>query len=112
MQTSILNEENNGNIKLSIGIDRYTKIVLSIIAVCLLLIVLNMYFKPGTLKALDTTQDVNLKYINGSSISGSEIPVDIHSIKGSDIWNNEIPVDLKSVNGNFIFGSDVPVRVR
>jgi hypothetical protein len=111
MLTSI-SKKNNENIKLNIGIDRYTKILLSIIAVCLLLIVLNMYFKAATLNALDTTQDVNLKYINGSSFSGSEIPVDIHSIKGSDIWNNEIPVDLKSVNGNFIFGSDVPVRVR
>lgn len=112
MQTSILNKEKNGNIKLSIGIDGYTKIVLSIIAVCLLLVVVNMYFKPATLHAVETTQDVNLKYINGSSISGSEVPVDIHSLKGSDLWNNEIPVDLKSVNGNFIFGSDVPVRMR
>lgn len=104
--------EKNGDLKLNVSIDRYTKIVLTTIAVCLLLVVVNMYFKPGSLNALETAQDVNLKYINGSSISGSEVPVDIHSLKGSDLWNNEIPVDLKSVNGNFIFGSDVPVRVR
>lgn len=110
-------------------LDKYTKIVLSVIAVCLILMVTNMYFKPSDLTAQQTVQDVNIKSINGSSLWGSEIPVnlkqlndrsissgnipvDIKSIKGRDLWNDQIPVDIKSVNGSFIFGQEVPVKVK
>ena len=118
---------NSMNTKLSL--DAYTKIVLTVIAVCLLLIVTNMYFAPGNLQALQTVQDVNIKSINGSSLWGSELPVNLKQIDGSSIgnknipvdlqsvnsrslWGEQIPVDIKSINGNIIFGTDMPVKVK
>jgi hypothetical protein len=108
--------------------DRYTKIVLSIIALCLMLITINIYFKPVNLNALETTQDVNIKSINGSSIYGNQIPVNLEKIngrnvennipvniqqlKGWDLWDSQLPVDIKSVNGNMIYGAEVPIKVR
>jgi hypothetical protein len=110
------------------SLDNYSKIVLSVIAVCLLLIVVNMYFKPSDVRAVETVQDVNIKSINGSSIWGSEIPVnmkqingrsinddipiDIRSVNGRNVFGDQVPMDLKSINGISIFGSDLPVRVR
>lgn len=111
--------------KLVVSLDKYSKILLSVIAVCLILIVTNLYFSPGTLHAYETVQDVNIKSINGSSIWGGEIPVDIkktssnnelnvnlQSIKGRNIWGDKLPVDIQAVNGQFIIGSDLPVKVR
>jgi hypothetical protein len=120
--------ESQNPVTIKFSLDKYTKIVLSIIAVCLILIVTNLYFKPSDLTAQQTVQDINIKSINGSSLWGSEIPVnlkqvndrsvgnnipvDIKSIKGRDLWNDQIPVDLKSINGTFIFGQNVPVKVQ
>jgi hypothetical protein len=121
--------ENSKHVNVKFTLDRYTKIVLSVIALCLVLIVTNMYFKPGELNAYQTVQDVNIKSINGSSLWGSELPIDlkeingrsinnynipvnIQSVKGRDLWDDKLPVDIKSVNGSFIFGSEVPVKVK
>lgn len=108
--------------------DNYTKIMLSIIAVCLLLITFNLYFSPKDLHALQNVQDVNIKSINGQSLWGDELPVnikevngrsisngmpvDLQSIKGRDLWDNQIPVDIQKVNGSQITGWDVPVKVK
>lgn len=124
----VIGVESQNPVTVKFTLDKYTKIVLSVIAVCLILIAGNMYFKPSDLTAQQTVQDVNIKSINGSSLWGSEIPVnlkqvndrsvgsnipiDIKSIKGKDLWNDQIPVDLKSINGNFIFGQNVPVKVQ
>jgi hypothetical protein len=125
----LISSENRNPVTVKFTLDKYTRIVLSVIAVCLILIVTNLYFKPADLTAQQTVQDVNIKSINGSSLWGSEIPVnlkqlndrsissgnipvDIKSIKGRDLWNDQIPVDIKSVNGSFIFGQDVPVKVK
>jgi hypothetical protein len=122
--------ENQNNIKnLKLSLDAYTKIVLSIIAVCLMLIVTNIYFKPANVQALQTVQDVNIKSINGSSLWGSElpvnlkqvdgrsinnskIPVDLQTINGRSLWGDQLPVDIKAINGSTIFGSELPVKVR
>lgn len=125
----LISIEDRDQVTVKFTLDKYTKIVLSVIAVCLILMVTNMYFKPSDLTAQQTVQDVNIKSINGSSLWGSEIPVnlkqlndrsissgnipvDIKSIKGRDLWNDQIPVDIKSVNGSFIFGQEVPVKVK
>ena len=116
-------------ITIKFTLDKYTKIVLSVIALCLIFIVSNIYLKPSNLEAQQTVQDVNLKYINGSSLWGSElpvnlkqingrsisndnIPVDIQSLRGQSLWDDKIPVDVKAVNGSTIFGSEVPVKVK
>lgn len=110
-----------------IHLDKYSKIVLSVIASCLVLIAANMYFSPKDVKAYDTVQDVNIKSINGSSISGSYIPVDIQRINGSTgkdlrvdirsvngrgVFGDKVPVDIQGINGQFFIGSDLPVKVR
>jgi hypothetical protein len=122
--------ENPNNMKnLKLSLDIYTKTVLTIIAVCLMLIVTNMYFKPSNVHAIQTVQDVNIKSINGSSLWGSElpvnlkqidgrsmsnskIPVDLQTINGRSLWGDQLPVDIKAINGSTIFGSDLPVKVR
>jgi len=129
MEKFLISQEDQKNITIKFTLDKYTKIVLSVIAICLLLIVTNIYFSPSTLEAQQTTQDVNIKYVNsqslwgnelpvnlkqvnGRSISGDNLPVDIHSLRGRDLWDDKLPVDIKAVNGGSIFGYDVPVKIK
>lgn len=106
-------------------LDKYTKLVLTAIAVSLMLITFNLYFSPAKVNATETVQDVNIKSINGSSISGSELPVDmkrvsssenigvdINSIRGRNIFGDKIPVDIQGVGGQFIIGGYLPVTTR
>jgi len=107
------------------SLDKYSKIVLTAIAVCLVLIVVNMYFSPVKLNASETVMDVNIKSVNGSSLWGNEIPIDLkkvstnndlsidlHSINGRNIFGDKLPVDIQSINGQFIFGGKIPVDTR
>lgn len=120
----MLNIESKNN-KLIISFDRYSKILLSVIAFSLVLIVINLYFSPGKLHAVETVQDVNIKSINGSSLWGSELPievkkisssneieVDLISVNGRKIWGDKMPVDIQAINGQFIIGSELPVKTR
>jgi hypothetical protein len=110
-----------------VQLDKYSRIVLTVIAVCLMLITANIYFSPKDVNAYDTVQDVNLKSINGSSFSGSDLPVDIRRIDGStsrslevdiksvngrNVFGDKMPVDIQSINGQFFIGSELPVKVR
>lgn len=124
-ETILRNSEQN---RVIFTLDLYSKVILSVIAFTLLLITCHLYFSPSDLNAVQSVQDVNIKYINGSSLWGSElpvnlkqlngrsfndeIPVDIKSIRGSQLWNQNIPVDIHLVNGNTIYGSEVPVKVK
>jgi len=111
--------------KLVVSLDKYSKILLTVIAVCLVLIVTNLYFSPGTLHAVQTVQDVNIKAINGSSLWNSEIPIEVkkittdndlnvnvQSINDRKIWGDKMPVDIQAINGQFITGSELPVKVK
>jgi hypothetical protein len=115
----------NKNNKVVVYLDKYSSILLSVIAVCLLLIVVNLYFSPGSLRAYDTVQDVNIKSINGSSLWGNEIPIEIKKINTSsdlninlksindrNIWGDKMPVDIQAINGQFIIGGNLPVNVK
>lgn len=115
-------------IPLKYTLDKYTKIILSVIAVCLTVLTFNTIFKPNILQADNSVQDVNIKSINGNSIWGDEIPInvkkinskstydnipiDIQSINGRSVWGDQLPIDLKSINGSSIFGGEVPVKVK
>jgi len=114
-------------VKTTVNLDKYSKSVLTVIAVCLLLITVNIYFGPGDANAYDTVQDVNIRSIGGSSISGGYMPVDlqridgsssknlkvdISSVNGRSVFGDKVPVDIQGVNGQFIIGSELPVRVR
>lgn len=113
------------NSKLVVSLDKYSKILLTVIAVSLVLIVTNFYFSSGTLHAVQTVQDINIKAINGSSLSGSELPIEMKKISASgdlnvnlkninsrNIWGDKLPVDIQAVNGQFIVGSNLPVTVK
>lgn len=110
-----------------VNLDKYSKTVLSVIAICLILITANIYLGPKDANAYDTVQDVNLKSINGSSISGGYLPVDLQKIDGSSskslkvdiqsvngrtIFGDKVPVDIQGINGQFFIGSELPVKVR
>jgi hypothetical protein len=122
------NTKNDETKQVKYTLDKYTKIVLSIIAICLTVLTFNNVIKPKSLQADNSVQDVNIKSINGSSLWGDElpvnikkinnqstsdnIPIDIQYINGRSVWGDQIPVDLKSVNGTSIHGSEVPVKVK
>lgn len=122
-----MTKTNTTTVKTTVNLDKYSKSVLTVIAVCLLLITVNIYFGPGDANAYDTVQDVNLKTINGYSISGGYLPidlqridgsssknlrVDISSVNGRSVFGDKIPVDIQGINGQFFIGSDLPVRVK
>jgi len=117
----------NSDDKITVHLDKYSKIVLSVIASCLILIVVNIYFSPRDVNAFETVQDVNLKSINGYSISGGYMPVDIQRIEGStgknlpvdvkslngrNVYGDKLPVDIQSINGQFLIGGELPVKIR
>ena len=129
MENLLISAENQKQVTVKFTLDKYSRIVLSVIALCLLLIVTNIYFTPATLEAEQTVQDVNIKYVNGQSLwgnelpvnleqvngrsmSGSNIPVDIQSLRGRDLWDDKLPIDVKAVNGSSIFGYEVPVKIK
>jgi len=120
----MLNVELKNN-KLVLSFDKYSKILLSVISLCLVLIVINLYFSPGQLHAIETVQDVNIKAINGSSLWGNELPIDLKKVSSSNeikvdvssindrkIWGDKFPVDIQSINGQFIIGGELPVKAR
>lgn len=111
----------------TVSLDIYSKSVLSVIALCLMLITANIYFGAKDVNAYETVQDVNLKTINGYSISGGYMPVDLQKIDGSSgknlkvdissvngrsVFGDKVPVDIQGINGQFFIGSDLPVKVR
>jgi hypothetical protein len=116
-----IEQQNN---KLVVTLDKYSRILLSVIAVCLVLIVTNLYFSPGTLHAYDQTQDVNIKSVGGSSVYGelpvdmkkmsfgNEVKVNITSINGRQVWGDKLPIDIQTINGQFIVGGNLPVSVK
>jgi hypothetical protein len=118
---------NESTEKLTVHLDKYSKLLLTIIALCLVLIVFNIYFSPSDVNAVETVQDVNLKSINGYSISGGYMPVDLQRIEGStsrsiavdvksvngrNIYGDKMPVDIQCINGQFLIGGELPVRVK
>ncbi|MCC6865828.1 MAG: hypothetical protein IT280_06665 [Ignavibacteria bacterium] len=120
-------ETKAASVKSVVSLDKYSKTVLTVIAICLLLITVNIYFGPKDVNAYDTVQDVNLKAINGYSISGGYLPVDLSRINGSSsknlkvdlqsingrtVFGDKLPVDIQGVNGQFFIGSELPVKVR
>jgi hypothetical protein len=89
--------------------------------------VINIYIVPKDVSAVETVQDVNLKSINGYSISGGYMPVDLQRIEGStgrsiavdlksinsrSIYGDKLPVDIQGINGMVIFGGELPVKVK
>ena len=106
-------------------IDLYTKTVLTVIAICLLLIIAGQWNIIPDLKAAEKTDnrampahyglvplnedgtiDVNVVKIS----TYDELEVDIREIGGSSV-NYELPVDIKKVGGSTTY-SEIPVKIK
>lgn len=122
-----MNNFSNFQNSVRFSLDKYSKTVLTVIAVCLALITFNIYFGPKDLNAYDTVQDVNIKTIGGSSVSGGYMPVDIQRIDGSSsrslkvdlqsvngrsMFGDKVPVDIQGINGQFLMGGELPVKIK
>ena len=95
--------------------DLYTKGVLSIIAVALLILVCQNFkivneakangtnFNGFTTIPINTDGSINVKLIN-------DMDVNIHSIGGSSIYGS-LPINIKEVGGNSFYGS-LPINLK
>jgi hypothetical protein len=93
-----------------IHIDKYTKVILTIIAFTLLGIMIKLYFSPSEAIAKSPVMDVNIRYIDGRSPSSGLISINLEQIDGRSIGNH-IPIDLKSIDGQSISGRVIPVDI-
>jgi hypothetical protein len=57
-------------------IDRYTKFILTIIAIGIWTLAAAIFFQPSPIQATEEMQDINIERIGGSFISGA-IPVEV-----------------------------------
>lgn len=113
--------------------DLYTKLVLTVIAVSLVLLVLqntqlvyeakadkNNFNKYATIpinddgsinvKLLSDQMDVNVKSIGGSSVYGA-LPINLKEIGGSSFYGT-LPVNLKEISGSSLNTSGLPVNIK
>lgn len=113
--------------------DLYTKLILTVIAVSLVLLVLQNTTLVNEAKADKTNfnkfatvpinddgsinvklvadqMDVNLKSIGGSSVYGA-LPINLKEIGGSSFYGS-LPINLKEVGGTGVSSSGLPVNVK
>lgn len=111
--------------------DLYTKSVLSVIAIALLILVLQNSKMVNEAKAEKTNfnsfasvpvnedgsinvklveeMDVNIRSIGGNSIYGS-LPVNLKEISGSSFYGS-LPVNIKEMNGSTVNSGGLPVNI-
>jgi hypothetical protein len=89
--------------------DTYTKVVLTVIAACLVVLVVRGTPLVGTAHAEgDKVLAVDVVKVNGFPLTGNHaIPVDVHEIT----VQRPLPVNLKEVAGASFYGNAVPVDV-
>lgn len=113
--------------------DLYTKLVLTVIAVSLVLLVLqntrlvneakadsSNFNKFATVpvnddgsinvKLISDQMDVNVKSIGGSSVYGA-LPINLKEIGGSSFYGT-LPVNLKEISGSSVNASGLPVNIK
>lgn len=93
--------------------DLYTKAVLTVIASCLVILVVRGTPVVGTAHAdTDKVLAVDLVRVNGRSLFNSyAIPVNVKEVSGSSLRGSALPVDVERVGGSTVSGA-VPVRNR
>ncbi|MCC7302985.1 MAG: hypothetical protein IT233_10110 [Bacteroidia bacterium] len=64
----------------------------------------------GTLNVRLVETDVNIKSIGGSSVYGA-IPVNLKELNGSSISSYGIPVNIESINGSSVYDA-IPVKTK
>jgi hypothetical protein len=91
--------------------DKFTRFLLSVIAIALVAIVIKLYFTPERAIATPSVMDVNIKSIDGRSISGGMISVNLEQMNGRNI-SNSLPVNLNSINNLNIPANGIPVDIK
>ena len=72
-------------------VDRYTKFILTTIAIGIWLLAAAIFFQPTPIQALGEDGDINIAQIGGSSIYGA-IPVEIKRVVDVEVDFLEDPV--------------------
>lgn len=93
--------------------DKYTKTILTVIALALCTIVVqNFKFinnaNANNSKILLDDMNVNIKSIGGSSVYG-ELPINLKAIGGSSFYGSVLPINIKEVNGSSVNSSVCPL---
>ena len=107
----------------------YKKIVLTIIAAALCILVIQNFSETknanagnhtflnnvavnedGSINVKMTDTDVNIRSIGGSSVYGA-LPVNLKEVSGSSISSSGIPVNIESVNGSSVYDA-IPVKTK
>lgn len=107
----------------------YTKTMLTVIAVALVVLVIQNFSETKTAQASSVHElgnlsvnadgslnvrlvdtDVNIKSIGGSSVYGA-LPVNLKELSGSSISSYGIPVNIESINGSSVYDA-IPVKTK
>lgn len=108
----------------------YQKVVLTIIAAALCILVIQNFSETktadasakhtflnnllvnedGSINVKMAETDVNIKYIGGSSVYGA-LPINLKEVSGSSISSYGIPVNIESINGSSVYDA-IPVKTK
>jgi hypothetical protein len=91
--------------------DKFTKFLLSIIAIALVAIVVKLYFSPEKAIAGPNVMDVNIKYVDGRSVSSGVLSVNLEQVDGRSV-SGAIPVSLNALNNSGISSAAIPVELK
>jgi len=92
--------------------DTYTKAVLTVIAACLVILVVRGTPLVGTAHAQgDKVLAVDIVRIGGHSPgNGNTLPVNLKEVGGSTFYGSILPVNVKEIGGTSLYGSTLSVK--
>ncbi len=70
-------------------IDRYTKVILTLLTIGVWLLAVAIFIRPAPLQAYGDQQDINLEQIGGASIYGA-IPVEVQGTVRIELENGPV----------------------
>jgi len=103
--------------------DFYTKVVLTVIAFCLVVLTarqLELIPEAQAAHEAPTSPEALLRHLNLNAdgslnvriMNGEVLDVNLEQVDGRSLYSNQIPVDIRAVDGSSIFNNAVPVRVQ
>jgi hypothetical protein len=92
----------------------YLNAVLTVIAICLVMITLAVTGFLPSASAIDNGRSapiaVDIIRIGGSELLRNELPVNLSRIAGEDVTYKSLPVNIKEADGRPIHSYPLPVR--